>query len=679
MSTFEAHYAPETWKQDTLLTKIVIGWPKKPKSDKGAEAEEVEAETGTRQQPRSLPDNFAELYPNLTHLYLWGQTELTVLPKLPDTLLSLDIRYCDKIKQLPSLPSGLCLLDLGGCTTLRRIGALPATLESLYINECVSLKDVDIEHCKDLFEFDGSECKAIENLDELPRSIAKLVLSSCPKLISVEGLDEFTNLRHLNLRGCNKLNSLPEIPDGIQYLELRNNERLKYYKNQTIGPYDRGSKDTPNVAERLYVRKVFGDNLSAAAQSKLLFLGDGRVGKTTLSKALRWYTLSSEQRASGTFDGLKPNSHEPYTRDITFSRWQTAMNIDASAAAELNARASTANLPPVCDSSNRCDGTIRMWDFAGQELYHQTHRIFAAEGSVFILVWSVDTRQAIDETEHDVTEEEWDEWNRQRSLDYWLDYIDSIRPDASITLVCTGCSKGEIVDWRRRAPKHKERVLKAVYIDSLDPGVVDPTLDTEGTRAFGELVQHLQVECGYEAERLGILQPTFYSTVRAHLDTIVERNTQVRASEQVLLRKLDEWHTDLTALDSSLKLKPQHMDAVTGYLNDSGVLIRIKSTDNPAVLIDQSWGASIIYKLLQRPPGGSRNSDCLYNIIQVKRGLFNESDLGCVEEWQKIESASEKQLLLSYMAQSGIVVRILSADEYRSRNDSLYLRGPRRT
>jgi GTPase SAR1 family protein len=659
---------PFKWSPDERVTRVVIGSLDEPKTDGKDDDEKVD-----RDNLAALPDNLGEIYPNLTHLHIWRQTMLLELPELPPKLIGLDVRFCSSLEELPLLPQSLRSLDLGGCERIDDIGRLPTNLSHLYFNDCRELRSVNLRKCNMLIELDASNSPAIGTLERLPRSIAKLVLKGSDQLSSVEGLEEFASLHHLNLSSCSKLTALSEIPDGIQYLELHSNEQLKYYKNQTIGPYDRGTQDSPNVAERIYVRKVFGDDLRAAAQSKLLFLGDGRVGKTTLSKALQWFTLSTEQRASDEFDHIKPNSREPYTRDITFSLWQTDLQIDTEVAEELNVRAATAKIPAICDADGNCGGSVRMWDFAGQELYHQTHRIFAAEGSVFVLVWSVDTREAIDRTEHNVTAEEWDEWNRQRSLDYWLDYIDSIRPDASITLVCTGCSDGKTVRWQDRAPKHEERSIKAFYVDSLDPGVLDPDLDTANTREFRALVEHLRRECGKEAARLGILQPAYYSVVREHLDNLVVQNTTASASDQVLMRSIDGWYADLVKLDDALVLEPRHLDAVTGYLNDSGMVIRISSTKYPAVLIDQSWGASAIYQLLQRPPGGSQKMDYLCNIIMGKRGLFNESDLESVAEWQKIESPEQKQLLLNYMEQSGIVVRILSADEHRSRDDSIYL------
>ena len=657
---------PIKWERDTRVTRIVIGSLEEPDQDEDSKQSE-----NKNRGLEALPASLAELYPNLTHLHIWRQPALSKLPELPQNLQGLDIRFCESLKKLPALPDTLQSLDLGGCTNLRRIGEIPTGLLRCYVNDCLALKDIDLEECTNLIELDAGRCPAIESVEELPRTIAKLVLAGCPALSSVEGLDQFDNLHHLNLSACPTLQELPEIPDGIQYLALFNNEQLRYYKNQTLGPYDRGSEEEPNVAPRLYVRKVFGSELELAAQSKLLFLGDGRVGKTTLSKALQWFSLSDEQRASGDYARIQPDADEKDTPDIRFDRWSTPLALEPDAAVEVNRHAESAGLSAVCDENHQCDGTIRMWDFAGQELYHQTHRIFAAEGSVFVLVWSLDTSDAIDRSKKKyLSDEEWTEWNRKRSLDYWLEYIASIRPDASITLVCTRCKPGEKPDWRQQAPKCRDRFkhLDDFYIDSFEPGdLTDP--DNE----FRRLMDHLKKECGREAHRLGILQPAYYSVVRKQLDEWVAGNATVKMDQRVLLKTYLDWSADLQALDTSISLETIHIEGITGYLNDAGMLVHIKSGDDSAVLIDQSWAASAIYNLLQRPTGGSESEVCLFNFIREGEGVFYRSDLERVDAWQRISSTLEKNTLLEYMEQCGIVVQILKPEETRRGNDAMFL------
>ncbi len=78
-------------------------------------------------------------------------------------------------------------------------------------------------------------------------------------------------------------------------------------------------------AKTLYSRRKFGRELTASAHAKLLLLGDGRVGKTTLSKRLQWDCLSPEQQRDPQFSHLRPGK-EPFTHGVRFSLWNTHCN-----------------------------------------------------------------------------------------------------------------------------------------------------------------------------------------------------------------------------------------------------------------------------------------------------------------------------------------------------------------
>jgi hypothetical protein len=455
---------PLTWEKNDRVTKIVIG---KPPIDEEKSPISV-----------SMPENLAELYKNLTHLHLWQIENLTELPKLPEKLEWLDLRGCSGLTKLPTLPALITDLDFGGCESLGELPSPTPALQRLYLNDCLSLPNDELTaFWRDLrklspppklIEFDASRCQAIASLKGVPKTVEKLVLQGCEHLEQVTGLEDFSRLRHLNLADCVRLKSISGLPErptergpslpfrGLQYVQLTNCENLTHFMNQTIGPYDRGTDEQPNVAEKLYSRRKFGDKLAVSAHAKLLLLGDGRVGKTTLSKRLMWDSLTESQRNSGNYEHLRPRKKEDFTHKIRFTRWHTPLKLSETAAKETNSRAEAAGIEAACRADGTIDGTVRIWDFGGQEIYHQTHRIFAAEGSVFLLVWKAsppDLKSLAGEIPVDVLPEEWNEWNRSRPLDYWIDYVYSIRPDAKIALVCTEVPRGSDTypSWTNRA------------------------------------------------------------------------------------------------------------------------------------------------------------------------------------------------------------------------------------
>jgi C-terminal of Roc, COR, domain/Ras of Complex, Roc, domain of DAPkinase len=63
--------------------------------------------------------------------------------------------------------------------------------------------------------------------------------------------------------------------------------------------------------------------------------------------------------------------------------------------------------------------TLNAWDFGGQDIYHATHQFFLTRRSVYVVVWNARTG------------------SRDSKLDYWLDTIHVLAPDAPVLLVAT--------------------------------------------------------------------------------------------------------------------------------------------------------------------------------------------------------------------------------------------------
>ncbi|AVH54542.1 COR domain-containing protein [Streptomyces dengpaensis] len=119
--------------------------------------------------------------------------------------------------------------------------------------------------------------------------------------------------------------------------------------------------------------------------SKVLLVGQGRAGKTSLLKALR----------GEPFD-LGENS----THGLEVSRLRLRHP-----------------MPPTPNSDITMDLTT--WDFGGQDIYHATHQFFLTDRSLFLLLWDAQVG--------------WEE----SKLYYWLDLIKARAPQAPVILVAT--------------------------------------------------------------------------------------------------------------------------------------------------------------------------------------------------------------------------------------------------
>lgn len=116
---------------------------------------------------------------------------------------------------------------------------------------------------------------------------------------------------------------------------------------------------------------------------KVLFVGNGRVGKTTLSHFLR--------------HGKPPASDIESTHGIIIEEFDLEVP----------------NHDPL---------RLKLWDFGGQEIYHATHRLFLKQNAVYILLWTSEPQDTPDEPFHPVS--------------YWVEYIRELAgEDAAILLV----------------------------------------------------------------------------------------------------------------------------------------------------------------------------------------------------------------------------------------------------
>lgn len=128
---------------------------------------------------------------------------------------------------------------------------------------------------------------------------------------------------------------------------------------------------------------------------KLILLGNGRVGKSSIAKRL----------IHGQFD-----PHEKSTHAIRLEEWSLDM----------------------IGGETR----INVWDFGGQDIYHGTHALFLKSRAVFVIVWDRLTEQRPNYEADGLTFE-------NLPLAYWLDYVRAISPQAAVIVVENKCDDGQ--------------------------------------------------------------------------------------------------------------------------------------------------------------------------------------------------------------------------------------------
>ena len=310
-------------------------------------------------QLTSLPSVIGQLT-NLQGLQLDGN-QLTSLPSEIGQLTNLQGLRVDR-NQLTCLPS-----EIGQLTELRRLRADGNQLTCLpsEIGQLTELRELRLDR---------------NQLTCLPPEIGQL--TKLPQL-QLDGnrltclppeIGQLTNLRELQLNGNNLTTVPPDVGRLVHLRELQLNANrlttvprelallpketiLRLANNPLVDPF------AQMVNEGLDTLRSYLLSLHDAVlqyEAKVLLVGEGKVGKTSLVAALHG---------------------EPFIEDR-----------DATHGIEIRPLA----LP---HPSLNVEMTVQTWDFGGQELYRVTHQFFFSQRSLYLVVWSAREGHEQDEVE----------------------------------------------------------------------------------------------------------------------------------------------------------------------------------------------------------------------------------------------------------------------------------------
>ena len=287
----------------------------------------------------TIPDSISRLV-KLRSLYLGGNQLSTV----PDSIMRLVNLTTLNLagNQLSTVPESIT--GLGNLTVL-----------NLYNNQLTTVPQ---------------SITGLENLIEL--ILGSNQLTTVPEVIY-----ELSSLVKLDLQNTlfrKNINQIKERSPKILQLE-----RLKYLylSNNPI------ETPPPEVVEKGveaikdYFRQLAAEGTDYLYEAKLLILGEGGAGKTTLAKKIENpdYQLQEDETS---------------TEGIDVTEWRFPMD-------------------------NGQEFRINIWDFGGQELYHATHQFFLTKRSLYALV--ADTRR--DDTD----------------FNYWLNVVELLSGDSPLLIV----------------------------------------------------------------------------------------------------------------------------------------------------------------------------------------------------------------------------------------------------
>jgi internalin A len=347
-------------------------------------------------QLTTLPAEIGELK-NLITLNL-SHNKITALPREIGRLTSLQELYLHG-NQLTALPdeigqlNKLTILALGSESSENKLTNLPAGVGNLTKLQQLDLDNnqfttlpSEIGQLSGLYRFGISR----NRLNSLPPEIGNLVKLRVLRLgfnLLTKLPDEIEKLRALQRLwlNSNKITSLPRGISKLTYLIT-----LDLRRNPLPIPPEILSKVSNPKAILVYYLGLEKLNRKKINQSKLLILGEGSVGKTSLVQQILY----------GTF-----NPSQPKTEGIAINQWPMVSKSE-------NLRAESAS---TIDDQSPIN--INIWDFGGQEIMHATHQFFLTKRSLYLLV--LDSR---------LTQEE----NR---VEYWLKIIQSFGEGSPVLII----------------------------------------------------------------------------------------------------------------------------------------------------------------------------------------------------------------------------------------------------
>ena len=438
-------------------------------------------------QLTTLPESVGQLT-QLQTLLIWGN-QLTTLPEFIGELTQLQTLDISG-NQLMALPESLAALsNLSSLVLGDSTGGLPLVALPHYVRQLTHLKIISVGQCE---------------------------LTSLP-----DWLGDLVELEELNVSG----NNLTDIPSSLG--RLVNLKRISL-ENNPLNPALQSAYEQGLEATLSYLRSL--EAAEPLYEAKLVLVGEGGVGKTTLLKAL---------------SGREPRRGEPTTHGVS---------IDIH----------SLHLPHP--DKEGIDIRFNAWDFGGQEVYRVTHQFFFSRRSVYLLVW--EPRMGV----------------QQSQVEDWLKLIRlRVGDDARVIIVSTHARTGQRIariDKPVFLREYPSMIVDFIEVDSLesDPATGEPfgvaALRTLIARAARDL-EHMGMpfNVGWRAARdelieLGQSQPR---VPYADLAAVCARHGLDATATRVLAHLMHDlgyivYYGDDERMKDDVVLQPEWLTKAIGFV-----------------------------------------------------------------------------------------------------------------
>lgn len=412
-----------------------------------------------KNQLTTLPDSLGQLT-QLQTLDL-SENQLTTLPEFLGNFIqlqNLDL-YKNSLIALPQSLDRLTQLqslDLYGS----KINVLPSWLGAFTKLKRLALWAMKLETVPEW----------IGNLKQLQKL---LIVNTEPNNIA-DWVNNLAQLEELTFTS-NGLTELPSIFIHFVHLKKLNLD------NNPLNPALKSAYDAGLDELKAYLRSL--ENAEPLYEVKLVLVGEGNVGKTTLLKALK-----------GNKDEA-PQKNEPTTHGVEIDIHGLLLPHPAMDGVEIQ---------------------LNAWDFGGQDVYRVTHQFFFSRRSLYLLVW--EPRRGV----------------QAGQVEDWLNMIRlRVGDDARVLIVSTHCKTGERIariDQPVLQQQYGEMIVGFYEVDSLVPD--EQTGEMVGIAALKKVI----AKQASQLEQMGMLFSPQWKAARDELITSPEPHVSYAAFAETCAR-----------------------------------------------------------------------------------------------------------------------------------------------
>jgi internalin A len=271
-----------------------------------------------------------------------------------------------------------------------------------------------------------------------------------------------------------------------------------------------------------------------------LFLGNGGVGKTQLSRRLRG---------------------EPFDPTVTTTHGielgQTTIELDSFS-------------EPV---------HLNLWDFGGQDIYHGSHALFLQDQAIFLILWTPELEQKSSYEEGGVT-------LRHRRLSYWLDYVRHFAGTETSVLIVQ--SQSDTRDKRVLHPPAPvddfpfHRFTEVSARTGLNLGILKESIK-EAVRDRFERRPPLPIGAGRVKVR---------DRLRAMLEWDQKLEPALRQHRLLKRAEFDRLCDEVGGVSNK--------GALLDFLHQNGVVYYRSGLFSDQIILDQHWALEAIYAIFDR-------------------------------------------------------------------------------